>query len=195
MWGGVSARCGHRVSIRSLCGTTDSPRWPRLSVDPGRWQIAFTAVLDVIESRFARYEPLRHAAGLMAGMPAPSERKNCWTIAERRGDVSPDGLQHLLARAKWDANAVRDDLRGYVLGAFADEQAVLIVDETGDVKKGVERVGVQRQYTGIAVRSRTPSSRFISVPAPCSSRPNPAGHHDDAPRAQAGTPAAWVAGE
>ncbi len=121
-------------------------------IDPDRWRAAFTGVLDVIESRFARYEPLRHAAGLMLGLLAPLERKNCWTIAEHRGDLSPDGLQHLLARAKWDADAVRDDLRGFVLDAFADREAVLIVDETGDVKKGVETVGVQRQYTGTAGR-------------------------------------------
>jgi DDE superfamily endonuclease len=109
-------------------------------------------VLDVIESRFARYEPLRHAASLMAGMLPPLERKNCWTIAEHRGGLTPEGLQHLLSRARWDADLVRDDLRGYVLGAFADEQAVLIVDETGEVKKGIETVGVQRQYTGTAGR-------------------------------------------
>jgi SRSO17 transposase len=121
-------------------------------IDPDRWREAFSGVLDVIESRFARYEPLRHAAGLMLGMLAPLERKNCWTIAEHRGDVTPDGLQHLLARSRWDADAVRDDLRGYVLDSFADEQAVLIVDETGDVKKGVQTVGVQRQYTGTAGR-------------------------------------------
>jgi SRSO17 transposase len=96
------------------------------SVNPDRWREAFSAVLDVIESRFVGYEPLRHAAGLMLGMLAPLERKNCWTIAEHLGDLSPDGLQHLLARASWDAEAVRDDLRGYVTGAFADEQAVLI---------------------------------------------------------------------
>jgi SRSO17 transposase len=125
-------------------------------IDPDRWRVAFSGVLDVIESRFARYEPLRHAAGLMLGMLAPLERKNCWTIAEHRGDLTPDGLQHLLARAKWDADLVREDLRGYVAdpasGAFADENAVLIVDETGDVKKGVDTVGVQRQYTGTAGR-------------------------------------------
>jgi SRSO17 transposase len=125
-------------------------------IGPDRWREAFTGVLDVIESRFARYEPLRHAAGLMLGMLAPLERKNCWTIAEHRGDLSPDGLQHLLATASWDADAVRDDLRDYVAdpvtGAFADANAVLIVDETGDVKKGVETVGVQRQYTGTAGR-------------------------------------------
>ena len=109
-------------------------------------------VLDRIESRFTRYEPLRHAAGLMLGTLSGLDRKNCWTIAEHRGDLTPDGLQHLLGRARWDADAVRDDVRGYVLDAFADPDAVLIVDETGDVKKGGHSVGVQRQYTGTAGR-------------------------------------------
>ena len=84
------------------------------SVDPDRWQTEFSAVLDRIAPRFARYEPLRHAGALMAGMVSGLDRKNCWTIAEHRGDATPDGLQHLLSRAKWDAEAVRDDLRGYV---------------------------------------------------------------------------------
>jgi SRSO17 transposase len=122
------------------------------SVDPDRWREAFSAVLNVIEARFVRYEPLRHAAGLMLGMLSGLDRKNCWTIAEHRGEVSPDGLQHLLARARWDADLVRDDLRGYLLGAFADPNAVLVVDETGDVKKGSQSVGVARQYTGTAGR-------------------------------------------
>jgi SRSO17 transposase len=101
---------------------------------------------------FARYEPVRHAAGLMLGMLSGLGSKNCWTIAEHRGDVTPDGLQHLLARAKWDADAVRDDLRGYVIDAFAEPDAVLVVDETGDLKKGEHSVGVQRQYSGTAGR-------------------------------------------
>ena len=88
----------------------------------------------------------------MLGMISGLDRKNCWTIAEHRGDGSPDGLQHLLSRAKWDADAVRDDLRDYVVDAFADPGAVLVVDETGDVKKGIDTVGVQRQYTGTAGR-------------------------------------------
>jgi len=121
-------------------------------VDPDRWWTAFGAVIDRIESRFARYEPLRHAAGLMLGMLSGLERKNRWTIAEHRGDLTPDGLQHLLSRAKWDAELVRDDLRGYVVEAFAEQDAVLVVDETGDLKKGVHSVGVQRQYTGTAGR-------------------------------------------
>lgn len=86
--------------------------------------------------------------GLLSGL----DRKNCWTIAEHRGDGTPDGLQHLLSRAKWDVDAVRDDLRSYVREAFGDPGAILVVDETGDVKKGAQSVGVQRQYTGTAGR-------------------------------------------
>ena len=121
-------------------------------VDPDRWWTQFGALIDRIGPRFSRYEPLRHAAGLMLGMVSGLDRKNCWTIAEHRGDRSPDGLQHLLSRAKWDAEAVRDDLRDYVVDAFGDPGAVLVVDETGDVKKGTATVGVQRQYSGTAGR-------------------------------------------
>jgi len=122
------------------------------SVDPVRWREAFGVVLDRIESRFVRYEPLRHAADLMLGMLAPLERKNCWTIAEHRGEESPAALQHLLSRACWDADAVRDDLRGYVTDAFGEPDAILVIDETGDLKHGDHSVGVQRQYTGTAGR-------------------------------------------
>ena len=68
------------------------------SVDPERWWIEFSAVIDRIAPRFARYEPLRHASELMAGMVSGLDRKNCGTIAEHRGDATPDGRQHLLAR-------------------------------------------------------------------------------------------------
>ncbi|MGI8578610.1 MAG: hypothetical protein ACR2KG_12020 [Nocardioidaceae bacterium] len=81
------------------------------SVDRDRWQQAFSEVIDRIAPRFARYEALRHAAGLIQGLVSGLNRKNHWTIAEHRGQATPDGLQHLLARAKWDADAVRDDLR------------------------------------------------------------------------------------
>ena len=109
-------------------------------------------MIDRIAPRFARYEPLRHAGELMAGMVSGLDRKNCWTIAEHRGAATPDGLQHLLARASWDADAVRDDLCGYVIDALGDRGAILVVDETGDVKKGTATVGVQRQYSGTAGR-------------------------------------------
>jgi SRSO17 transposase len=109
-------------------------------------------VLDRIAPRFCRYEPLRHAGELLAGMVSGLDRKNCWTISEHRGSSTPDGLQHLLARACWDAAAVRDDLRDYIVEAFGDPAAILVVDETGDVKKGIQSVGVQRQYSGTAGR-------------------------------------------
>ena len=88
----------------------------------------------------------------MLGLLAELPRKNCWTIAEHAGDASPDGMQHLLARAKWDAGGVRDDVRGYVIEHLGDPGAVLVIDETGDVKKGTASAGVQRQYTGTAGR-------------------------------------------
>ena len=98
------------------------------SVDPDRWWTAYGAVIDCIVPRVSWYEPLRHAAGLMVGMLSGLDRKNCWTIAEYHGDATPDGLQHLLARARWDADAVRDDLRDYVIEAFGEADAVLVVD-------------------------------------------------------------------
>jgi SRSO17 transposase len=122
------------------------------SINPERWLDEFGALMDRIRPRFARYEPARHAASLMLGLVSNLERKNCWTIAEERGDVTPYGLQHLLSRASWDESGVADDLRDYVTTAFADRDAVLVVDETGDLKKGSATVGVQRQYTGTAGR-------------------------------------------
>lgn len=122
------------------------------SVDVDRWNEEFACLVDQIESRFTRYEPLRHAVDLILGLLSNLETKNCWSIAEHRGHTSPDALQHLLARAVWDADAVRDDLRGYVIDHLADQDAVLVFDETGDLKKGTHSVGVQRQYTGTAGR-------------------------------------------
>lgn len=89
---------------------------------------------------------------MMLGLCSDLGRKNCWTIAEQAGHTSPHALQHLLARASWDADLVRDDLRGYVVEHLGHPRAVLVVDETGDLKKGSGTVGVQRQYTGTAGR-------------------------------------------
>ncbi|MET9438094.1 IS701 family transposase [Streptomyces sp. NPDC006551] len=102
--------------------------------------------------RFARVEPRRRVGRLVQGLLSDLPRKNCWTIAEWAGEATPHGMQHLLCRASWDADAVRDDVRDYVVEHLHDEMAVLVVDETGDVKKGTHTVGVQRQYTGTAGR-------------------------------------------
>lgn len=122
------------------------------SIDVDEWRHAFDEVMDRIAPRFARCEPLRNAGALMLGLVCDIGRKNCWTLAELSGHPSPDRLQHLLSRAKWDADAVRDDLRSYVVDHLDDDDAVLVVDETGDVKKGIRTVGTQRQYTGTAGR-------------------------------------------
>lgn len=105
-----------------------------------------------IAGRFARVETRRRVRDLMLGLLSDLPRKNCWSIAEWAGEAAQDGMQHLLGRARWDADAVRDDVREYVLEHLHDEGAVLVVDETGDVKKGTHTVGVQRQYTGTAGR-------------------------------------------
>lgn len=92
--------------------------------------------MERIAGRFARIEPRRRAARLVLGLLSDLPRKNCWTIAEWAGEATPHGMQHLLCRASWDADAVRDDVREYVVDHLHDDSAVLVVDETGDVKKG-----------------------------------------------------------
>jgi SRSO17 transposase len=105
-----------------------------------------------IGPRFRRVEPRRRSRAFVLGLLAALPRKNCWTIAEHAGDATPDGMQHLLARARWDADGVRDDLRGFVVEHLGDPDGVLVADETGDLKKGTATAGVQRQYTGTAGR-------------------------------------------
>ena len=112
----------------------------------------FDQLMGRVAGRFARVEPRRRAMALVLGLLSDLPRKNCWTLAEQAGDATPDGMQHLLHRAKWDADAVRDDVRAYVVEHLADDEAVLVVDETGDLKKGTATVGVQRQYTDTAGR-------------------------------------------
>ena len=83
----------------------------------------------------------------LRGLLGQLERKNGWTLAEAAGAVSPDGMQRLLRTADWNAEAVRDQLRGYVVERLGPG-GVLIVDETGFIKKGTRSAGVARQYTG-----------------------------------------------
>ena len=78
---------------------------------------------------------------MIMGLVANLERRNCWTIAEHAGHGTPDRLQHLLARAVWDTEGVRDDLAAYVVDRLVGpgEQAIMVIDETGDLKKGTEK--------------------------------------------------------
>jgi len=121
-------------------------------VEAADWAAEVDRLLDRMAGRFGRVETRRRVRGFVFGLLADLPRKNCWTIAEHAGDTTPHGMQHLLARARWDTDGVRDDLRDYVIGAFGETDGILIVDETGDLKKGSATVGVQRQYTGTAGR-------------------------------------------
>ena len=101
---------------------------------------------------FGGAEPRRRALDYLWGLLSPVERKNGWQLAEQVGDATPYGVQRLLSTYVWDADLVRDDLRSYVVEHLADADAVLVVDETGFLKKGDKSVGVQRQYSGTAGR-------------------------------------------
>ncbi len=116
------------------------------------WAADLEGVHARIAPRFVRAEPRRRALAFLRGVLSPVERKNGWQLAEQAGEATPDGMQRLLATADWDADAVRDDLRAYVAELLGDPTAVLVVDETGFLKKGTKSVGVQRQYSGTAGR-------------------------------------------
>jgi SRSO17 transposase len=114
------------------------------------WAAGLDALHARIAGRFARAEPRRRALAYLRGLLGPVGRKNGWQLAEHAGEATPDGMQRLLATADWDPDLVRDDLRGYVVEHLGDPGAVLVVDETGFLKKGTTSVGVQRQYSGTA---------------------------------------------
>ena len=117
------------------------------------WTDEFAAVVERISARFARSEARRHAADYLRGLLGRAERKNGWQLAEAVGDATPYGVQQFLYRATWDPDAVRDDLRDYVVEHLGDPQGVLVVDETGFLKKGIKSAGVQPQYSGAAGRT------------------------------------------
>jgi SRSO17 transposase len=105
------------------------------SVDPSRWLAGLDDLLGCVAARIHRVEPRlrlrRFVLGMMAGLP----RTNCWSLAEHAGEACPRGMQRLLSSASWDADKVLDDVRAWVLAHLGDEQAILVIDETGDLKK------------------------------------------------------------
>jgi SRSO17 transposase len=114
------------------------------------------AYLSDIERRLAPYferaEPRQRAMAYLRGLLSPAERKNSWQLAEVSGDATPYGFQHLLRRALWDPDGVRDELRTYAIQHLSDPNGVLVIDETGFLKKGQHSAGVARQYSGTAGR-------------------------------------------
>jgi SRSO17 transposase len=114
------------------------------------WAAGLEALHARVAPRFARAEPRRRVLAYLRGLLGAVTRKNGWQLAEHAGEATPDGMQRLLSTADWDPDLVRDDLRGYVVEHLGDPAAVLVVDETGFLKKGTTSVGVQRQYSGTA---------------------------------------------
>ena len=117
-----------------------------------KWAEGLEVLHTRISHRFGRREPRQRVLSYLRGLVSPIERKNGWQLAEYSGDKTPDGLQRLLATYDWDADLVRDDLRSYVIEHLGERAGVLVVDETGFLKKGVKSVGVKRQYSGTAGR-------------------------------------------
>jgi len=116
------------------------------------WAEGLAEVHALIGRRFARSEPRERVMEYVRGLLSAEERKNSWTLSERSGEATPDGMQRLLSSTDWDPDLVRDDLQRYVVDHLADPGGVLIVDETGFLKKGTRSAGVARQYSGTAGR-------------------------------------------
>ena len=114
------------------------------------WLAGLEAIAERIGPRFVRGEARSRAKLYLMGLVSQVERKNGWQMAETAGDETPHGVQNLLGRAAWSADEVRDDLVRYVLEHLTDKSGVLVIDETGFLKKGDKSVGVQRQYSGTA---------------------------------------------
>jgi SRSO17 transposase len=114
------------------------------------WVQELDALHARIAPRFERSEPRRRSLAYLKGLLSHAERKNGWQLAEEAGEGTPDGMQRLLNASRWDVDAVRDDLVVYVREYLADPAAVLVIDETGFLKKGMKSAGVQRQYCGTA---------------------------------------------
>ncbi|WUN20918.1 IS701 family transposase [Streptomyces phaeochromogenes] len=106
-----------------------------------------------VGGRFSRVEPRRRMRDYVRGLLGPVGRKNGWQLAEFAGHRTPDGLQRLLAGSRWDPDEIRDDLQAYVAEKLGHPDGVLIIDDTGFLKKGTTSAGVQRQYSGTAGRT------------------------------------------
>ncbi len=117
-----------------------------------RWTRQLDALHARLAPHFARPEPRARARAYLQTVLAGAERRNGWQLAEAAGEATPYGMQRLIASATWDADAVRDDLRAYVVEHLGTPEGVLVVDETGFLKKGDQSAGVHRQYSGTAGR-------------------------------------------
>ncbi len=116
------------------------------------WTSLFDSLCERIGPCFARWETRERVKAYLRGLLSPIERKNGWQLAEEAGLPTPYAMQYLLNRAVWESDEVRDHLQAYVRELIADSDGMLVMDETGFLKKGKKSVGVQRQYSGTAGR-------------------------------------------
>ena len=131
------------------------------------WAAEFERLVERIGPRFARPEVRRRAAAFLRGLLGEVDRKNGWQLAEHARETTPDGMQRLLTTARWDADGLRDDVQAYVVEHLGDPGGVLVVDETGFLKKATKSAGVQRQYSGTAGRiENCQVGVFLTMPAP-----------------------------
>lgn len=128
----------------------------------GELEVLCASVDDV----FARPASRENLRAMVRGLLSEVPRKNMWQLAEFVGHPNPDRLQGFPAKAAWDTDELRDRVRDCAVTALAAQDAVLIADETGDIKKGTKSAGVQRQYTSTAAASRTPKSAYVCPTAP-----------------------------
>ena len=133
----------NEATDRLLATTTDATA---SSLEGGRAYLADIA--RRLAPYFARSESRHRVMGYLRGLLSEAERKNSWQVAEACGEPTPSGFQSVLARADWDADLVREELRTYLIQHVGDPNGVLVLDETGFVKKGRHSAGVARQYTG-----------------------------------------------
>ncbi|KEF09485.1 transposase [Streptomyces rimosus] len=119
----------------------------------GRWSAELEDLFLRVSGRFGRVEVRRRMRDYVRGLLGPVSRKNSWQLAEYAGHNGPYGLQHLLSWSRWDPDELRDDVQSYVAEKLGAPGGVLIVDDTGFVKKGTVSAGVQRQYSGTAGRT------------------------------------------
>ena len=117
-----------------------------------RWEQELSAWKGRLGCVFGRPEVRASAGAFIDGLLSGVTRKTGWLLAEQAGLDRPYRMQSLLGRSSWSAEALRDCVRAEVIRSLADPSGVLVVDETGFLKKGTHSVGVARQYSGTAGR-------------------------------------------
>ena len=117
-----------------------------------RWSEDLEALKVKLSPAFGRRETQETAGAFLEGLLSGIERKTGWLMAEQAGLERPYRMQSLLGRSSWSADGLQDLVRAYAVEALRSEDGVLVVDETGFLKKGVHSVGVGRQYSGTAGR-------------------------------------------